>query len=426
MRHQVHKEFTFLFLLLFIFCGFLQKSFGQSPYRPLYDSEIGTPKFSVDTKILLADVDSLLRFVFFVNIPYQNLQYQLHNDQYVANFIVSCEFTLKNKVQFKKYKIVKHWQDSIVVNKLDSDDWQLKMYKSAYPIDIPAGKYQVKLRLRDRLSDKFVDKSFDIQVNQSSSNELYMTELMFVKWLPTNYLPFTVMSSENSFYPTDTIYVFYQVKPIGSGTIKIREKLISDSGKVIFDTAFFVEPNKKLEYIKSLLPKELNPSNYQYIVQVEQSGVRNTKSIGFRIIEKSLPLQVNDLTLAIRQLKYILEEEQVDQMLQLPYEQQLIEFKHFWEKRDPTPDTPKNERMEEYYKRIEIANQRFTKLLQGWESDRGKIYIIYGEPTDIEEHHFVVQGRPYEIWYYSHLQLRFTFVDYDGFGEYKLVTPLWD
>ncbi len=58
----------------------------------------------------------------------------------------------------------------------------------------------------------------------------------------------------------------------------------------------------------------------------------------------------------------------------------------FWQRRDPTPDTEENEYKEEHYQRIAYANEHFAAGIPGWKTDRGRIYIIYGKPDEIESH----------------------------------------
>lgn len=426
MRNQkVNCVFILVTLLVQLVTSII--AFAQSPYQPNIDSEIGTPKFTVETKVLLTEVDSLYKVIFFIALPFQNLQYQLSKDGYVMKFIFSCELIRDGKNQKKVPKIVKHWQDSVFFSFQDHQDLRNRMLRKAYPIILPQGYYKAKLRIRDRITDKYVDNTLNVTINPVPIGELFVSELLIVKPNNSANPPFLLLSGENRFYPSDTVNVYYEIKPEGSGTIKVYESLNNDSGKVVFDTTFLIEPTNKLEFFRTLPLKSIRPGLYQFSIQVEQSGKRISKFIGFRLIDVNLPIQVSDISLAIKQMKYILEEERIQEILKLPIEKQIQEFKNFWSEKDPIGETSKNERMEEYFRRVEVANQRFTtKLTPGWESDRGKVYIIYGEPTDIEVHHYVSQGRPYEVWYYSHLQLRFTFEDQDGFGEFKLVSPIWD
>ncbi len=60
---------------------------------------------------------------------------------------------------------------------------------------------------------------------------------------------------------------------------------------------------------------------------------------------------------------------------------------NFWDKRDPDPDTDINEYKEEFFRRIDYANDRFREGPPGWKTDRGRIYIYFGSPDKIEEFH---------------------------------------
>jgi GWxTD domain-containing protein len=61
-------------------------------------------------------------------------------------------------------------------------------------------------------------------------------------------------------------------------------------------------------------------------------------------------------------------------------------IEQFWLRRDPTPGTAKNEFKEEHYRRIAYANEHFASAIPGWKTDRGRIYITYGPPDEIEDH----------------------------------------
>src|SRR5579862_7520108 len=64
--------------------------------------------------------------------------------------------------------------------------------------------------------------------------------------------------------------------------------------------------------------------------------------------------------------------------------EQFIE--QFWLRRDPTPDTEENEYKEEHYRRIAYANDHFASGIPGWKADRGRMYIMYGPPDEIDDH----------------------------------------
>jgi GWxTD domain-containing protein len=96
----------------------------------------------------------------------------------------------------------------------------------------------------------------------------------------------------------------------------------------------------------------------------------------------------------------------------------------FWKKRDEMPYTPQNEFKADYLKRVDYSNSKFSTITKkGWKSDRGRVYIVYGEPSEIERFPNQVDAKPYEIWHYNSLEggVIFVFADLTGFSDYMLI-----
>jgi len=110
----------------------------------------------------------------------------------------------------------------------------------------------------------------------------------------------------------------------------------------------------------------------------------------------------------------------------------------FWQRRDPTPDTEENEYKEEHYQRIAYANEHFPAGVPGWRTDRGRMYIMYGKPDEIESHPSggtyerpMDEGGgetstfPFETWRYRYIEgigqeVIMEFVDTCMCGEYHM------
>ena len=96
----------------------------------------------------------------------------------------------------------------------------------------------------------------------------------------------------------------------------------------------------------------------------------------------------------------------------------------FWKKRDPDPSTPVNEFYNEYMRRVNLCNDRFGVMGKpGMKTDRGRIYILYGEPDEIERYPNDLDKKPYEIWHYNQIEggVIFVFGDVTGFSNYELL-----
>ena len=136
---------------------------------------------------------------------------------------------------------------------------------------------------------------------------------------------------------------------------------------------------------------------------------------------------------------WIITDEERSAFKQLSNNEERDQFiEQFWLRRDPTPDTVENEFKEEHYRRIAYANEHFASGIPGWKTDRGRIYIIFGPPDNIESHagggaytRPMEEGGgqtstyPFEIWNYRYIEgigqnIDIEFVDPTMTGEYHM------
>jgi GWxTD domain-containing protein len=136
---------------------------------------------------------------------------------------------------------------------------------------------------------------------------------------------------------------------------------------------------------------------------------------------------------------YIITPEERTAFLQLETNEEREAFiEQFWLRRSTNPDLPDNDFKEEHYRRIAYANEHFASGIPGWKTDRGRIYIIWGPPDEIESHPTggtydrpMEEGGgstttyPWETWRYRYLEgiqenVILEFVDPTSSGEYHL------
>lgn len=111
---------------------------------------------------------------------------------------------------------------------------------------------------------------------------------------------------------------------------------------------------------------------------------------------------------------YIITDTERQAFKQLTTDEERREFvQQFWLRRDPTPATVQNEFKDEYYRRIAYANEHFSSDVPGWKTDRGRIYIRFGPPDEIDS--FPSPSPAREVWGYrfiaDHSNVRIEFVD---------------
>jgi GWxTD domain-containing protein len=136
---------------------------------------------------------------------------------------------------------------------------------------------------------------------------------------------------------------------------------------------------------------------------------------------------------------YIITDEERATFKRLQTDEEREQFiEQFWLRRDPTPDTVENEYKEEHYRRIAYANDHYASGIPGWKTDRGRIYIVYGPPDEIESHPSggtyerpyeegggTTSTYPFEQWTYRYIEgvgtnIMIEFVDTTMSGEYHM------
>jgi GWxTD domain-containing protein len=136
---------------------------------------------------------------------------------------------------------------------------------------------------------------------------------------------------------------------------------------------------------------------------------------------------------------YIITPEERSAFLHLSTNEEREQFiEQFWQRRNPDPDSADNTFKEEHYRRIAYANEHYSSGIPGWKTDRGRIYITWGAPDEIESHPSggsydrpaeegggETSTYPFEDWRYRYLEgigenVELEFVDPTMSGEYHL------
>jgi GWxTD domain-containing protein len=97
---------------------------------------------------------------------------------------------------------------------------------------------------------------------------------------------------------------------------------------------------------------------------------------------------------------------------------------NFWYRRDRDKQTSMNNFRNLYLERVNIANEKYKEMSRdGWKTDMGRVFILYGEASNREWFRSTSATKPYEIWYYYHIDggVEFVFVDISGFKQFRLM-----
>ena len=163
----------------------------------------------------------------------------------------------------------------------------------------------------------------------------------------------------------------------------------------------------------------LGGGEYSLEVVAIGAGRALRATVGFRI---DVPFFLDDSAYLDRvgQLTYVAGNEDLKLLRSVPRGERQQAWRDFWKKREQTPIKGRYVNEEEYFERIDYAQEHFGHADRGHLSDRGHVYVLYGAPDQIESRPFDIDTPAYEVWYYYQINREFSFVDRFGAGEYVL------
>jgi len=294
-------------------------------------------------------------------------------------------------------------------------------------IELKPGQYDLIITALDKNNNKQVNRKIEFNLDNIQEKSFLISDIVFFqeyKTDSTGRIEWFNPNLTSNFGGNDKYFYFYFSSAVENpqDTLRIEYIIKNPEGVVTQYNQYVVANGQNVnEHYIRINRQQFDQSRYELEVigYYRNSEIKNKKLFSFYWTES--PDSPQDLNNALKQMRFIIEADSVNWALKQNYEEKQGYFQRFWKRMDPNPDTEKNELLDEYYQRVNIANQNFSTLsLNGWETDMGRIYIKFGEPDDIERHPFELDSPPYEIWRYYDLRKIFLFVDRTAFGDYYL------
>ena len=358
-----------------------------------------------------------------VSIQNDKLQFEKKDDHYQSSYRITVAVRRKDKLVTQNT-----WDEQATTDNFketnSKSEYQYRMYR--LPVfnrdwDGPhVGSFQFYLEIRDLVSNQInrFKKKFVIEKDMEPA----ATEIAFLRRsckkdtieltgsgeiLKFNHPAWAFLRAKNTKVPKLTF----------NARIYFNDEDVGD--KLIYQKFFDVPGDSGIFSLCFPLPYD-SLDEGKYLLRISTDTWKKEKK--FRVIWFAKPTYLYKYDLAIRPMQYLLDEKTYKRVKHLSYKELKKWFKAYWKKRDPTPGTVYNELMVEFFRRVAEANRKFsTRHREGWETDRGRIYILYGKPTKIDDHRYATETRPYQVWVYGD-SLQFLFVDKNGNGEFNLVT----
>lgn len=372
----------------------------------------------------------------YIAMPYEHLQFTAHDGSFISEYALSIRIrdtvgrtitdtTLTRTIVESSYTVTRGKTGK-------SDNVQRRF-------TVPPGTYVIEVSATDVFGQRtfaaerrHTVRDFAAEVDALSSI-LYVSDIeqRGSKYSIIPYIGEQVWSNEQRLF---AFFEFY-TSSIGmqvafAWDISSQDKRTLASG---VSEPMAVTRSVTQSFVPIALNTRLIPGQYTLSVRAllaDANGiVDSTTALAVTARAYSVPQSMagnllKDIRKSIKQLIYVAGQDTIDSMLAAPTDgEKLTRFENFWKTIDPTANTLKNEALEEYYARIEVANERFKSYNEGWLTDMGRVYIIYGEPITAER--FLGQNRitVFARWTYP-TGVVVVFEDPSGFGDFRLRAPL--
>lgn len=331
---------------------------------------------------------------FWLTIPFSTIKFKVGDTS--ARYSVSVEV----KGSGKKAAILHEEQIDV-----PKRDWLIDTALLVrFSGKLSPGKYTAGIKLRNlKLGDKFnLKRSFEISGKYADKGLAYMIATKE----GTHYLPGS-MSQLNPAPDSLQLVQYFSatVDSIGISLGQERISLLAPVSPVSIDL---------LPLIDLLRTQTMEITYYEKNVYYRMEPFLYTPWFSY-----GLRYPVKD---QMAQIRYIATQTEWQVLRKVPADQYQSAIDQFWTIHDPSPGTLRNEAREQFNRRVILADERYSihKRLRGWNSDRGRIFIKYGDPDEISSEVLPLNAYPSIIWTYYSLNLEFIFVDVKGYGQYQL------
>lgn len=410
-----------LFIIIIIFSGLIK---GQNNKTYIYTP--GQIKYYEDFTNFL-DNNGEARLDVFIQVPFTEIQFVRSSDGYTSGYSVTISIYKSDK---KTLVIEKVWNEKIHIATFEGTSSKTNYNLSYRSFNLTPGKYFIKTTVTDRESQRESSSSNEVEVKDLSAKPSISDIMLISKKTTVDNKDKVIPNVSGNISESEgKIKLYFEIYSDSLIQSNIEYDVLTNDRKLILEKSGEQLLNKgKTQIYFTISDTVLGIGHYLVEVKLrsDKDSVIATTLKPFYSRWVGLPPSVENIDEAIAQLEYIANPEELDYMKAGKNEdEKTSRFLEFWKKKDPSPGNDENEVFEEYYRRVRFANEHFSHYSEGWKSDRGMVYIILGAPNNIDRHPFEYDSKPYVIWQYYELNKNFTFVDQTGFGDYRLLTPLY-
>lgn len=444
------KPAFFCLCFLIVCCTPLQSQVNRvltTPSAPLQPEQPPQSQqaFFMDVLFFKGDQDSTQRVDVFVVVPYQSLNFMKRDSVFIGDYILTI--TLKDQsgreVQtIRKEHPIKEERLEVTLGSTGVFDY------TQTTLSVTPGTYTIITEIADVLSKRTFNLQRSFKALNTGAAQFAMSSVMFASSIVPNGQRINLtpyLADDVSPLTQEGFFAFFETyNAFGAGldSLDFVYEVIDEKGLRPFLSKRLrhsVAAAREQQYIKIALPAQLPIGSYtlrvlalrtdtstKYTERDVIAASARTMRLDWKGLGMLTMLRGDDLTKAIRQMRYVASPQEISTMHNSSTEdEKQRRFFEYWQRLDPTPASLRNEAFEDYYQRVDYANRNFRAISfgDGWMSDMGMVYIIFGPPQYTRD--FRRDGRIIWTWSYPTYGREFVFVDYTGFGnDFRLTSGM--
>lgn len=365
----------------------------------------GNIKINADYAVI-EDTGSLRVMDFFYEIPYSGLTFVRNGRGFTARYRITIEaFDRSSRVMAADV-----WEHEVQAADYPATANPDSIISGAVRFSLPSGTASVRVSVYDLLSERQAVSRF---IPEGNGRGVRLR--LFKSGRP---------NPSRIYGLNDTIEIKAEFMSAGSSGVSSEDSmlwLVKMGSQVLSGVRTGITQNAGRMTAELRFPVT-DSGFWGSGIYTAEARLLGGSGVGETEFEVKLPFYYDDSlwNAKVEQLIYIASQDQIRRLKRTVRVNRQSAWNEFWQDKDPNPSTTINEREQEYFSRIEYCEQNFSRGDLGYRSDRGRIYVLYGPPDQVESRPFEIDRPAEEVWYYYQRNLTFTFVDRFGSGEFVL------
>jgi GWxTD domain-containing protein len=425
---------SILIVLIYILFTSAQEQLDISKRMTRYGFEVNRkPAVNFNIFVNYTKTDRLPQLYLGAAIQNDVLQFEKDETGYHARYQTSVAIR-----QNKNAVIKETWTSEVYSDNFEETNSKTRYSYHSYKLSdvypfwgkkLSDGDYECLLEIRDLITKKSYKSKRNFTINsklQKPEDKIVSTDITFFIHQPDSVKTLPLLPAYSILEYNKACFAYARIKTDTTDSVSINVRIYKTdkSGSQLFFQKYLkisVDSNA-CDILFEMPFNLLSEGKYRLCFngEINQKSFSVEKELSVIWFEK--PTYLYKVDLAVRPLKYLIPEEEFKRVKSLNYKDLQEWFNAFWKKKDPTEGTDYNELLYEYYWRVDETNRKFyVDYKEGWETDRGQIYLLYGKPQRVENRRYSTITLPHIVWFYDDEDLNFIFVDKDKNGEFVLL-----